>query len=344
MALKGCCGFDTYAIGDEMDEFQSDSSSPNSSIVAGAGRCSSSAYRNTAANGGGPLIGVTTTSPGGYVGVAYSPESFGTVATYEVQAADGGVILFFRCVADGSVEVWTGPNTTLGVKLGATAAGLLSTGHYDHLGFEWWIANTASGLVRIWVNDVLELEVLTPTFQDTQQWRAFLWQPKGYIDDLYWGDASGSAPDNAFMGDCRVEEQLALTDAVGGGGVKEWTPSAGTDHGALVNENPPDDGTTYLEGDTVGEQETFLFPSITPASGTIYGVQLMPNLVKTVAGGRQVASVVKSGGSDALGTATGVAQTTYKYYPGVFALNPVTGVAWTVATVNAMQGGVEITA
>ena len=349
MGVIGAEGFDSIALADITDYWQAVGA--NSSIVAGAGRCGSSAFRNTSANGNGPSIGVTTSNAGGYAAWAYNPDAFGVTANFEVQAADSGVLLFARVLTDGSVDIWKGPNTTLGTLLGATPAGLVSTGHFTHIGIEW-VFNATTGLVRIWINKPLGG---TPDFESTGinttntwtsgQWRNIAYLPKGYIDDLYWGDASGAGIDNTFMGDLRVEEQVALTDAVGGGGFyRQWTPSSGSDHGALVDEIPPNDGTDYVASGTIGQIDSFKFPPITPLTGSVYAVLLMPNMVKSVPGGRQVANFVRSGGSDFAGTAQSIAQTTYRYYPQMYALNPNGSVAWTVTSVNAMEGGVKIVA
>jgi hypothetical protein len=346
MALLGMEGWDSIAIGDTTDYWQGYDTT-NSTLVAGAGRCGTTAFRNIAAVGNGPFIGVTTVVSSGYAGWAYSPEDFSPGnATFSVENASAGSPLAFIIVqANGSIDVWKGPNTTLGTFIGSTDPGFISIGHYSHIGFEWNF-DAAAGYFRVYIDGVLRYDsgaIDSTNIWTSGQWDLLYWHPKGYMDDLYWGDTSGAAPWNAFLGDCHVEENVVQTDAVGGNGFyRDFTPSAGTDHGALIDEIPPDDGTTYLEADTVSFRESHGCGSIVPGSGTIYGVQVMPNMVKTDAGTRAAACLIRSGGSTATGDIQALAQTNYKYYPDVFQTNPVTGLAWTVSQVNAQEIGVEV--
>lgn len=346
--------WDIYAVGDVTDYFQTVDAG-NSTIVAGAGRCSSAAFRNTSAVGNGVTIGVETAVSSGYAAWAHNADAFQVTASFEVQAADGSVLMFARVIADGSVDIWKGPNTTLGTLLGATAAGLISAGTYSHIGLEWNF-HASTGYARIYINkaqggsaNFASGNTDTTNIWTSGQWHTLAWLPKGYIDDLYWGDTVGASPWNAFLGDCRVQGQLALTDAVGGVATyRDFTPSAGTDHGALVDENPPDDATTYLSSATIGHRETLFFPAISISTGTVYAVQLMPNAVKTSAGGRQIQNFIRvsSGSTSLAGQIWSPSQTNYKYYPAVMQTNPAAGgAAWTASTVNTgFEGGIEIVA
>ncbi len=200
--------------------------------------------------------------------------------------------------------------------------------------------------MRIYVDGDIQFDsgtINTTNIWTSGQWQTLYWQLIGYSDDYYWGDTTGAAPQNAFMGDCHVQGQVALTDAdsSGGGTYKEWTPLTGTDHGAMVDEIPPDDGATYVWGSDVGLRETFKFPSIIPTVGTIYGVQLMPNALKTDAGPKEIANLVLSGSLE-VGDTQALATTNYRYYPQTYQRNPATSAVWSVSTVNAMQGGLKI--
>lgn len=349
MSLLGMESWDIYGINDVTDIYPT--LDANCSIVAGQGRCGSAALLNVSANGGGPTIAIPApTANGGYFGEAIKVGSYhGSFAILILPAGGSGAtgtLCFLRVLGNGSVEAWKGANTVLGTRLGATAAGLTSAGHYVHLGYEWKIASVG-GYSRIYINGALQYDSgpvnMSTVFTPIQPWGLIASHINGYIDDLYWGDDQGSAPWNAFLGDCRVEGQLALTDAAGGGGFyRQFTPSSGTDHGALLNENPPNDGTTYVASGTVGQKETVKFPAITPTTGVVYGVQLMPNAVKTAFSLRQIATLVRSGGSDDIGLTQTLAQTDFKYYPQTYQRNPIGPADWTKATVDAMDGGITI--
>lgn len=344
MSLLGAASFDIYETAQITQQFQG--AGPGA-IVPATGRCGTAAWHGTAAVGSGPSIGVNATTRSGYAGWAYNPEGYSSTENFSIiMASRTYPIAFIRVSADGSVEAWKGVNTVLGVMLGATPSGLVNTGQYVHLGVEWNIPDDATGYIRIYVNSVLQFDsgpLDMRTFYSYGQWDLLSWSPTGYIDDLYWGDTAGVAPWNAFFGDTHVEGQTALTDAASGGGgtFKQWTPSAGTDHGALVREIPPDGGTTYVASATSGQKDTFKFPPVVPLTGTVYGVQPMPNAAKNFSATLAIKNTTVSGGN-ASGTSQAIS-TTYRYYPQMFQVNPVSGLQWTIATTNAAEHGTEVT-
>src|SRR5439155_547454 len=88
-------------------------------------------------------------------------------------------------------------------------------------------------------------------------------------DDLYCCD-SLTANNNDFLGVLRV--QVMLPD--GAGNYAQWTPNAGTNF-SRVNETPPDEDTTYNASSTLNQIDTFTFGNVTPATGTVKGVEVV---------------------------------------------------------------------
>ena len=141
-----------------------------------------------------------------------------------------------------------------------------------------------------------------------------------YFDNLYLCDTTG-ATSNDFLGICSVETLLPQT---GNGDHVDFTPSTGTDHGALVDETPPTDDTDYVSSTTVDHQDSYHYPSLA-LTGTVLGVQTNLYLRKTDAGARTVAPLVRTGGTTTtVGTAISPT-TTYLYYTAARDLNPATG-------------------
>jgi hypothetical protein len=344
MALRGMESWDIYDTANITDVYPS--VGPGS-VVAAAGRCSTQAFLGTGVLGTGPFVGVSATTTDGFCGWAYSGTGYSTTQHWSVNKSDSTPLAFIRVLADGSIEGWKGFNTILGSVVCSTGANLILTGHYDAIGVEFNIA-ASGGYLRIYVNGILQADsgsVDMTTAFTSGQWGAFSFTPVGYIDDMYWGDTDISDPENdwdEYLGDLHVEGQVAVTDAIDPGTYRDWTPNTGTDHGALVDDNPPDDSTTYVSSSTVGQVETFAFPAIVPATALIYGIQLMPNALKTTFATRTMANVVYTNGTLDVGTTTSPAQTNYKYYPQVYGKNPVTGTVWSTATANAMEGGLKI--
>lgn len=339
MALKGMESWDIYDSANIDDYWQAHLGN----IMPSTGRCGTSAFLSVALSNGSS-IGVTTAVSSGYAAMAYKPIAFNALGQFLIGnttgLAPGDTLGFMRVVGSGAVEMWKGPNTVLGNLMCSTATGVMNIDLYTHIGLEWKF-DGSSGYMKIYINGLLAADSgLTNTLNiwSAGQWGTLGFFPLGYVDDLYWGDTTGASPQNGFFGDCHVEGQVVDT----AGTYQQFTPSTGSDHVALVDEIPPDDGATYVSSSTVAQKETFTFPDIIPLTGSVYGIQLMPNMVKTAFQTRTVRNIVRFSATDANGATQALAATNYKYYPEVFQINPVSSVAWTVTTTNVMEGGVEV--
>ena len=110
----------------------------------------------------------------------------------------------------------------------------------------------------------------------------------------------------------------------------------------MVDDTTPDDDATYNAASGIGATDTYKFPNISLSSGTVYGIQLMPNMIKTDPGARTFANVVYQGGVLTVGTTQAPSQTDYTYLPQMFQTNPTVSAAWTKTTANNMEGGVQV--
>ena len=159
--------------------------------------------------------------------------------------------------------------------------------------------------------------------------------PYGTVDDLYVCDDSGST-NNDFLGICVVETLLPQT---GAGAHQDFTQSSGSDQGAMVDEATPDDDTTYNTSATVGDQESYNYPSLS-LTGSILGVQTDLYARKTDAGSRTIAPIVRTASTTTPGTAV-APLTTYRYFSQVWETKPAGG-AWTEADINALEVGMKV--
>jgi hypothetical protein len=86
-------------------------------------------------------------------------------------------------------------------------------------------------------------------------------------DNFYVLNGSGDEL-NDFLGPIKIENYRPIADDT-----KEWTPSTGSDHYAMVNEAPPDGDTSYVEA--TANNQTDLYKIATPPSGgSILGAQI----------------------------------------------------------------------
>lgn len=335
MAILFCdsCG-DHLAAGDILTKY---TSGTLVSIVSGV---HGNAYS-------GPNLTLAVPTFSGHTPIYHGRWKFTGLGAQQIYAAADSLQIeqfTIRTQADGSLQLRRGG---AGTVLATSAVGILAVG-------TWYVieakvlVNAGAGTVDIKVDgtSVLSTTGLTTTNTSTGYSGTLTTLSVGnnglsaYLDDLVLCDASGTAPDNDFLGDCWVEALLPQTDAVAAGSNAGWTVSSGSDHGALVDESTPNDDTDYVSTATATAKDTYNYPSLA-SSGTIYGVQTLLYARKTDGALKQIASVLRHSGSDNDGS-TKTISTVYRYYPEMKRLNPGTGIAWTTSDVNAVQHGPKL--
>lgn len=328
----------------------------NGSLQVGSGRCGTTCYQNNSSGNIGPQVGLVIGDQFSWGQVAirrFSTQSGGT--DIEFQSAVGTPQFFFRFQTDGSVEAWRGPNVTLGTLLGQSAPGVYSINQW--FTFEWEVTISATvGTFQAWIDgaEVIALAV----GQDTQTNPAFATKApysaikvsfiNAYcIDDAIFGDGidSGIAgkPNNARIGPAHVTAVLAELDSVVGGGFhKDFLLSTGADHGANVDDNPPNGDTDYNHSLIPTNRDSYTFPDIKIGTGDVYAVNVLPMVKKSdTFNTRLIKPLIRSGGTTAVGVSQAVPDSQYEYRWQIYDGNPVGSVAWTVASVNAAEYGLE---
>lgn len=328
---------------------------PNGSIIAD-GRCGTNCYQNNSSGNIGPQVGLVIGDQFSWGQVAVKRASMQAGSTdIQFQSAVGTPQFFFRFMADGSVEAWRGPNVTLGTLLGQSAPAVYSLNQY--FVFEWEVTISATvGTFQAWIDgaEVIALAVgqdtqTNPAFATKAPYSAILFSMiNSYcIDDVIAGDGINSGiagkPNNGRIGPAHVTAALAELDSVVGGGFhKDFTVLSAADHGAMVDDNPPDDDTTYNSSLNPGNRDSYTFPDIKIGTGDVYAVNVLPMVKKSdTFNTRLIKPLVRSGGTTAVGTSQAVPDTQYEYRWQIYDGNPVGSVAWTVASVNAAEFGLE---
>lgn len=157
-----------------------------------------------------------------------------------------------------------------------------------------------------------------------------------WFADLRVGDDQGGVNDD-FMGDRRVFTHFPNRD----GSPSEWTPSAGSDKYAMVDEADPDDDSTYIESEAEGSLQRLGFTPLDASVSAIGGIALVSYVKKTDAGPCFIAqNVVAQSGDKTLGDeyAPGLG---YLYAHQLFDLNPDGLVPWTPTEVDALESEIE---
>ncbi len=156
------------------------------------------------------------------------------------------------------------------------------------------------------------------------------------VDDVVVLDASGSAPQNDFIGDVRIVTLFPVADAT----YTDWTPKTGTDHFAMVDEHIIDGDGSYVKDANAGDKDSYLLDTF--LSGTIFSAQLNIGARKGDASLRQIAPLIRQAGTDHVGS-TVTLSSDYSFYSTRYD-NDMLGAPWLAATINANEWGQELIA
>jgi hypothetical protein len=339
MALLFLDSFDHYQAADITSKWTS--SFTLAAIAAGQGRCGTNCARLGTFN---DLVkGLPFGSARATLGFAFRIDGS--------QTLDGLTITFVRLGnateyhgyvrwnPDGSLEVWR--RADVEVSLARSAPGLVGFDHWYFVEWETLIHPTAgtsilrlnnvviaaaSGVNTVGERSLAELRRLAFTCGSNQQF---------FLDDLYVLDDTGPAPLNTFLGDCRVEYLRPRAP----GTFQQWTPVGTATHEGAVDDNAtPDKDATYIESTTPGQLDTSRYTPTGLPSGSVFGAQLSLYARKSDQGPRVIAPVANG----SVGPSLTPSADTYQYFTTPYGVNPATGLAWTIAQVNAAEFGVKV--
>ncbi len=154
-----------------------------------------------------------------------------------------------------------------------------------------------------------------------------------HVDDVVVLDTTGSAPQNDFLGDVRVQTLWPVSDA----SHLQWTPDSGTAHYSRVNETLIDDDASYVITATPGNKDSYKMDTYL---STIYSAQLSVGARKGESASRQIAPLVKQAGTDHLGSTSNLT-IDYSFYSWILDRD-LASATWTPTTVNANEFGQEL--
>jgi len=232
----------------------------------------------------------------------------------------------------GEVDVYRG-STLLGSTVGANI-------QHQWVYIEIKVkCHATDGTVEVRVNGVTKLSLTgqntkagTHTYHDVLR---FYGSTYHYLDDIYYLDTTG-ASNNTFLGVQRVVGIFPNADTA----TEQWTPSAGSDHYALVDETKDNDDTDYVESTTSGQVDLWEYGNISGFS-TVAGIQVNTTFKRTDATAYSLITEVVSGAATNDDTAV-AATTSYVSKKRILDADPNTSSAWTQNGVNAVKCGVKI--
>lgn len=262
-----------------------------------------------------------------------------------VQYMDNATVqcaLYLR--SDGRLEARDGAGSVIG-----TGTAIISSSVHKYVECQPTIHASTGGLV-VHVNGVVDID--TGGNDDTQATaNAYVTAVRfgehsstsatyNYdIDDAYLFDTTGGANDD-FVGDVRWK----LGVVSGAGNSTDFTPLSST-NASNVDDNPPDDDTSYNSSATPGDVDTFALTDPVSASDTILTVQVVTRARKEDAGARTLRNVVylSTAGSPTEESGDLLPDTAYGFHISQHPLDP-DAAAWDATKVNAMEIGYTVEA
>jgi hypothetical protein len=163
-----------------------------------------------------------------------------------------------------------------------------------------------------------------------------LGQHDDWFDDLYVCDGAGSV-NNDFLGPIKVHTLYPSADVVGS---KDWTPSTGVDHYALLDENPCTDDTDYVETDGSGNLDLFEYQDSPSNIGTIKAIQVCTDVRETDAEPFALKTVAKRT-TQTENAAEDVMGVSYRTLLRLMETD-TEGASWTKANLDVTQFGIKL--
>jgi hypothetical protein len=144
-----------------------------------------------------------------------------------------------------------------------------------------------------------------------------------YFDDFHCHTNAGAAPNTVLGEGTRIYTKLPKSV----GFATTLTPNGAAANWQCVSDTPPDDDTTYVSAASFPLTEGYGIGAA-GFTGTVNGVTRRSRIRKDDGAAHTFQNGVRSGTTNALGTAANV-QSTYGWVDSFFATDPATTVAWT---------------
>jgi hypothetical protein len=265
-------------------------------------------------------------------------------------ASQAFILLELRESGTVHIDVRLFPDGTLRVTRAGTALGtgsfVASVNVFYHVEMKA-VIDDSTGTIDILVNGA---SILSLTGQDTKNGGA------GTVTEITIGatmitNLANQVPattvkfddmvtnDAAFLGDCRVREDLPT----GTGSVDDGVATGAADSRQATDEAPPDNDTTYAELVNVGDKILLTYATI-PTTEEVVAAGMMPYAKKSTAGAATFKTNVKIGATEYTpGADQAPSAGSYAYFQDLMMVSPATSAAFTATELNGAEIGIEKT-
>jgi hypothetical protein len=336
MTIEYFDGFEDYNTS-QMSRYFTSIIGTEPSISAGNGRNGGSSYRHTSAANNGRYSSKTLPSSASTrtVGFAYKASSIGNTFILFSFLDSNSVQVDLRLTATGTLKV-----TRAGTSLGETTFTLSGATYYSiELSV---VIHPTAGSFELRINQVNKLSATGINTRATSNSTS-----NGFaLGDFSTGGSGPSTSDyddfyitddGTFLGDCRVETDLATGD----GASSQFSRSTGSANYTQIDDNPANDDTDYNFAGTSGLIDLYTYPNLATGAGNVKAVMIVPVVKSDNAGLVTEQAVYRSGGTNYLGASNNIGSSTYQALPDIKETDPDTSTAWTISGVNAAQLGLK---
>ncbi len=198
--------------------------------------------------------------------------------------------------------------------------------------------DSATGSFQVQINDT---DVINETNVDTQDDTLY------HITEVAIRPLRGAAIDNLYIyndigGDPTLQDTVVIENLEPtADDTSAWTPSAGGDHFALVNDSTINDA-TYVSSTALNEVDLWSYANLSEVDGTILAVAQKTRVTTDAEGIRTLKMLCES---DVTLNETSVAIAGYEVFENILQYyedDPNTSTTWEIADLNAANFGVKV--
>jgi hypothetical protein len=220
-----------------------------------------------------------------------------------------------------------------------TGAGIVSTGWY-YVEVKVVDAETGSVTLRVDGETVLSLTGVDTRAGGTVGYDRCRFDlstsqvPYLRLDDLYILNGAGSTC-NDFLGDCQIRAIWPTSD----GDLSQWSTSSGSDHYALVDDNPCNSDTDYV---SAASTLSNLYGYGTASDlGRVKGIQINSCAKELAEASVPAMKNLIKYGETVYDSSVPVITTGYTVLYSIHQVNPATSGSWSVSEINTAQYGLK---
>lgn len=245
--------------------------------------------------------------------------------------------VYLRTNTDQQILAYNGA----GVLLGQSAYGVFYNTVWNYIEMDALISNV-EGFIKVRLNSIPIIDVSNVDTQQTANASANTIEISRYggggghavyFTDWYACDGTNGPNGVGFQGDCKIRRLYP----VGNGLYSDWTPSTGQAFECVddVTINEVD----YISTTPGGNKHLF---TVEPGQivGDVKGVAVETWMKKAYAGNSELRHMLRTNGTDFESSSFGFS-TSLVSGVTTWGVNPATGVAWTIAEIDAIQFGVK---